>query len=400
MSIVAKRMDRFPPSPSVVVTQRARQLRAEGRDIISLSIGEPDFPTPEHVKRAAVAAMERNQTKYTPIDGTPELKQAVCLKFRRDNGLSYTPEQITVGTGGKQVIHNAILSTVEPGDEVIIPTPYWISYSLMVMMAEGTSVHVPCRQETGFKLQPEDLDRAITPKTKWLMLNSPSNPSGATYSRDELKALGDVLLRHPHVHILTDDIYEHIRYDGREFATIAQVQPNLYERTLTMNGVSKAYAMTGWRIGFAAGPVSLIKAMGKLQSQITSGPNAIAQAASVEALTGPQEFLHERAAIFQERRDVVVDLLNQVPGLKCHKPEGAFYVFPSCAGLIGKKTPDGSVLRSDSDVALYLLEKAGVAVVLGDAYGMSPFFRVSYATSMDLLKDGCGRIKRACEVLV
>ena len=400
MSIVAKRMDRFPPSPSVVVTQRARQLRAEGRDIISLSIGEPDFPTPEHVKRAAVAAMERNQTKYTPIDGTPELKQAVCLKFRRDNGLSYTPEQITVGTGGKQVIHNAILSTVEPGDEVIIPTPYWISYSLMVMMAEGVSVHVPCRQENGFKLQPEDLDRAITPKTKWLMLNSPSNPSGATYSRDELKALGDVLLRHPHVHILTDDIYEHIRYDGREFATIAQVQPNLYERTLTMNGVSKAYAMTGWRIGFAAGPVSLIKAMGKLQSQITSGPNAIAQAASVEALTGPQEFLHERAAIFQERRDVVVDLLNQVPGLKCHKPEGAFYVFPSCAGLIGKKTPDGSVLRSDSDVALYLLEKAGVAVVLGDAYGMSPFFRVSYATSMDLLKDGCGRIKRACEVLV
>ncbi len=400
MSIVAKRMDRFPPSPSVVVTQRARQLRAEGRDIISLSIGEPDFPTPEHVKRAAVAAMERNQTKYTPIDGTPELKQAVCLKFRRDNGLSYTPEQITVGTGGKQVIHNAILSTVEPGDEVIIPTPYWISYSLMVMMAEGVSVHVPCRQENGFKLQPGDLDRAITPKTKWLMLNSPSNPSGATYSRDELKALGDVLLRHPHVHILTDDIYEHIRYDGREFATIAQVQPNLYERTLTMNGVSKAYAMTGWRIGFAAGPVSLIKAMGKLQSQITSGPNAIAQAASVEALTGPQEFLHERAAIFQERRDVVVDLLNQVPGLKCHKPEGAFYVFPSCAGLIGKKTPDGSVLRSDSDVALYLLEKAGVAVVLGDAYGMSPFFRVSYATSMDLLKDGCGRIKRACEVLV
>ncbi len=400
MSIVAKRMDRFPPSPSVVVTQRARQLRAEGRDIISLSVGEPDFPTPEHVKRAAVAAMDRNQTKYTPIDGTLELKQAVCLKFRRDNGLSYTPEQITVGTGGKQVIHNAILSTVEPGDEVIIPTPYWISYSLMVMMAEGTSVHVPCRQETGFKLQPEDLDRAITPKTKWLMLNSPSNPSGATYSRDELKALGDVLLRHPHVHILTDDIYEHIRYDGREFATIAQVQPNLYERTLTMNGVSKAYAMTGWRIGFAAGPVSLIKAMGKLQSQITSGPNAIAQAASVEALTGPQEFLHERAAIFQERRDVVVDLLNQVPGLKCHKPEGAFYVFPSCAGLIGKKTPDGSVLRSDSDVALYLLEKAGVAVVLGDAYGMSPFFRVSYATSMDLLRDGCGRIKRACEVLV
>jgi len=393
-------MGRFPPSPSVVVTQRARELRAEGRDIISLSIGEPDFPTPDHVKRAAVAAMDRNQTKYTPIDGTLELKQAVCLKFRRDNGLAYQPEQITVGAGGKQVIHNAILSTVEPGDEVIIPTPYWISYSLMVMMAEGVSVHVPCSQENGFKLQPADLDRAITLKTKWLMLNSPSNPSGATYSRDELKALGDVLLRHPHVHILTDDIYEHIRYDGREFATIAQVEPNLYERTLTVNGVSKAYAMTGWRIGFAAGPVTLIKAMAKLQSQITSGPNSIAQAASVEALTGPQEFLHERAAIFQERRDVVVDLLNQVPGLKCHKPEGAFYVFPSCAGLIGKKTPDGSVLNSDNDVALYLLEKAGVAVVLGDAYGMSPFFRVSYATSMDLLKDGCRRIRRACEVLV
>ena len=400
MSIVAKRMNRFPPSGSVVVTQRARELRAEGRDIISLSIGEPDFPTPEHVKRAAVAAMDRNQTKYTPIDGTLELKQAVCLKFRRDNGLSYKPEQITVGAGGKQVIHNAILSTVEPGDEVIIPTPYWISYSLMVMMAEGVSVHVPCSQENGFKLQPGDLDRAITPKTKWLMLNSPSNPSGATYSRDELKALGDVLLRHPQVHILTDDIYEHIRYDGREFATIAEVEPNLYERTLTVNGVSKAYAMTGWRIGFAGGPVTLIKAMAKLQSQITSGPNSIAQAASVEALTGPQEFMHERAAIFQERRDVVVDLLNQVPGLKCHKPEGAFYVFPSCAGLLGKKTPDGSMLNSDSDVALYLLEKAGVAVVLGDAYGMSPFFRVSYATSMDLLKDGCGRIKRACEVLV
>ena len=400
MSIVAKRMGRFPPSPSVVATQRARELRAEGRDIISLSIGEPDFPTPDHVKRAAVAAMDRNQTKYTPIDGTLELKQAVCLKFSRDNGLSYKPEQISVGAGGKQVIHNAILATVEPGDEVIIPTPYWISYSLMVMMAEGVSVHVACSQENGFKLQPEDLDRAITPKTKWLMLTSPSNPSGATYSRDELKALGDVLLRHPHVHILTDDIYEHIRYDGREFATIAEVEPNLYERTLTVNGVSKAYAMTGWRIGFAGGPVTLIKAMAKLQSQITSGPNSIAQAASVEALTGPQEFLHERAAIFQERRDVVVDLLNQVPGLKCHKPEGAFYVFPSCAGLIGKKTPDGSVLRSDGDVALYLLEKAGVAVVLGDAYGMSPFFRVSYATSMDLLKDGCGRIRRACEVLV
>ena len=400
MSIVAKRMNRFPPSGSVVVTQRARELRAEGRDIISLSIGEPDFPTPEHVKRAAVAAMDRNQTKYTPIDGTLELKQAVCLKFRRDNGLAYRPEQITVGAGGKQVIHNAILATVEPGDEVIIPTPYWISYSLMVMMAEGVSVHVACSQESGFKLQPADLDRAITPKTKWLMLNSPSNPSGATYSRDELKALGDVLLRHPHVHILTDDIYEHIRYDGREFATIAEVEPNLYERTLTVNGVSKAYAMTGWRIGFAGGPVTLIKAMAKLQSQITSGPNSIAQAASVEALTGPQEFMHERAAIFQERRDVVVDLLNQVPGLKCHKPEGAFYVFPSCAGLIGKKTPDGSMLNSDSDVAFYLLEKAGVAVVLGDAYGMSPFFRVSYATSMDLLKDGCGRIKRACEVLV
>ena len=397
MALLAARLNRVKASASIVVTQRARELRAEGRDIVTLSIGEPDFPTPENVKRAAIEAMRRDQTKYTAIDGTAELKQAVCLKFKRENGLDYRPEQISVGTGGKQVLHNALLATVEPGDEVIIPTPYWVAYSILVDMAEGTTVHVPCSLENGFKMQPGDLERAITPRTKWLMLNSPCNPSGATYTWDELKALADVLLRHPHVYVLTDDMYEHIRYDGSDFATIAQVEPRLYERTLTVNGVSKAYSMTGWRIGYAGGPVPLIRAMSKVQSQITSGPNSIAQAASVEALTGPQEFKAERSAIFQERRDLVLDRLGRAPGLKCHKPEGAFYVFPSCAGLIGKRTPAGRLLAKDEDVVLYLLEEGGVAVVQGDAYGMSPHFRVSYAASLEVLEEGCARIVRACE---
>ena len=333
------------------------------------------------------------------VDGIPELKRAVADKFRRENGLDYTPEQVTVGTGGKQVLYNALMATLNPGDEVIVPAPYWVSYPDMVLLADGVPVPVECPADTGFKLQPADLEKAITPKTKWLILNSPNNPTGAAYTRAELKALTDVLVKHPHVWVMTDDMYEHLNYDGFEFTTPAQVEPSLYDRTLTINGVSKAYAMTGWRIGYAAGPKELIKAMGVIQSQSTSNPSSVSQAAAVEALNGPQDFIKTRAEAFKERRDLVVSMLNQATGVKCHKPEGAFYVYPSCAGTIGKTTPEGKVIETDEDFVTYLLESEGVAVVQGTAFGLAPFFRISYATSTAELEDACQRIQRACAAL-
>ncbi|MGH6934398.1 MAG: aspartate transaminase [Dongiaceae bacterium] len=399
MPLLASRLDRIKPSPTIAVTQKARELKAAGRDVIGLGAGEPDFDTPDNIKTAAVAAIQRGDTKYTDVDGTPALKQAIVAKFKRENGLDYKPEQISVGTGGKQVLYNALTATVEAGDEVIMPAPYWVSYPDIVMLAEGRPVFVPCHQNNRFKLLPEDLEAAITPKTKWLILNSPSNPTGAAYTRDELKALTDVLMRHPQVWVLTDDIYEHLVYDGFQFATPAQVEPRLYERTLTMNGVSKAYCMTGWRIGYAGGPVPLIKAMAKLQSQSTSNPSSVSQAAAVEALNGPQDFIPRNNAVFKERRDLVVDLLNKVPGLSCPRPEGAFYVYPSCAGAIGKTTPQGKVIKTDDDFVTYLLEAEGVAAVQGSAFGMSPYFRISYATATELLREACMRIQRACQAL-
>jgi len=399
MSVIAERLSRIKPSPTIAVTQKARELKAAGRDVIGLGAGEPDFDTPDNIKEAAIAAIRAGQTKYTAVDGTPELKQAIAGKFSRENGLDYEPAQITVGTGGKQVLYNALMATLDPGDEVVIPAPYWVSYPDMVLLAEGTPVFVSCGQNHGFKLQPEMLDQAITDKTKWLILNSPSNPTGAAYSAEELKALSDVLLRHPHVWVLTDDMYEHLVYDGFQFATPAAVEPALYERTLTVNGVSKAYAMTGWRIGYGGGPVELIKAMAKVQSQSTSNPSSISQAAAVEALSGPQDYIAERSAIFKERRDTVLEMLNDCPGLHCHKPEGAFYVYPSCAGVIGKRTPAGGEIRGDGDFVTYLLDQVGVAAVQGEAFGLSPHFRISYATSTEALVEACKRIKTACEAL-
>lgn len=400
MSILATRLARIKPSPTIAVTNKARELQAAGRDVIGLGAGEPDFDTPDNIKDAAVAAIKAGDTKYTAVDGTPALKKAICAKFERENGLKYAPDQITVGTGGKQVLYNALMASLNPGDEVIIPAPYWVSYPDMVLLAEGTPVIVDCPEEKGFKLQPEDLDKAITPKTKWIIFNSPSNPTGAAYTWDELKALTDVLLKHPHVWVMADDMYEHLLYDGLKFATPAQVEPKLYERTLTVNGVSKAYAMTGWRIGYAAGPKDLIKAIGVIQSQSTSNPSSVSQAAAVEALNGTQEFLAPRADAFRERRDLVVSMLNQAKGIKCHKPEGAFYVYPSCEALIGKKTPDGKVIETDEDFVTYLLEAEGVAVVQGSAFGKAPFFRISYATSTEALTKACERIQRACAALV
>jgi len=399
MSVIAERLSRIKPSPTIAVTQKARELKAAGRDVIGLGAGEPDFDTPDNIKEAAIAAIRAGQTKYTAVDGTPELKQAIAGKFSRENGLDYEPAQITVGTGGKQVLYNALMATLDPGDEVVIPAPYWVSYPDMVLLAEGTPVFVSCGQNHGFKLQPEMLDQAITDKTKWLILNSPSNPTGAAYSAEELKALSDVLLRHPHVWVLTDDMYEHLVYDGFQFATPAAVEPALYERTLTVNGVSKAYAMTGWRIGYGGGPVELIKAMAKVQSQSTSNPSSISQAAAVEALSGPQDYIAERSAIFKERRDTVLEMLNDCPGLHCHKPEGAFYVYPSCAGVIGKRMPAGGEIRGDGDFVTYLLDQVGVAAVQGEAFGLSPHFRISYATSTEALVEACKRIKTACEAL-
>lgn len=399
MAFIADRLSRIKPSPTIAVTNKAKELKAAGKDVIGLGAGEPDFDTPDFIKDAAKKAMDEGQTKYTAVDGTPELKDAIIAKFKRDNNLDYTRDQITVGTGGKQTLYNALMASVNPGDEVVIPAPYWVSYPDMTLLAEGTPVPVACSKENDFKLQPEDLDAAITPKTKWVIINSPSNPTGGAYSWDEMKALTDVLVKHPHVYIMTDDMYEHLVYDGFEFCTPAQVEPALYDRTLTCNGVSKSYAMTGWRIGYAAGPKELIKAMAKIQSQSTSNPCSIAQAAAVEALNGDQSFLKARNDVFKARRDMVVDMLNDCDGLECLKPEGAFYVYPSCAGVIGKTTPDGKTIETDGDFVTYLLESVGVACVQGEAFGLSPNFRISYATSDENLKEACARIKKACEAL-
>ncbi|MGM0559891.1 MAG: aspartate transaminase [Pseudomonadota bacterium] len=399
MSFLASRLSRIQPSPTIAVTQKARELKAAGRDVIGLGAGEPDFDTPDNIKQAAIRAIEAGDTKYTAVDGTPALKQAIVAKFKTDNGLDYESDQITVGTGGKQILYNALMATLDPGDEVIIPAPYWVSYPDMVLLAEGEPVIVSCPQNNGFKLMAEDLEKAITPRTKWIILNSPSNPTGAGYSHADMKALTDVLVRHPHVHVMTDDMYEKLVYDDFEFCTPAQVEPELYDRTLTVNGVSKAYCMTGWRIGFAGGPKELIKAMAKVQSQSTSNPSSVSQAAAVEALSGPQDFIDENNKVFKQRRDLVVEALNRCEGLSCPRPEGAFYVYPSCAGLIGKKTPDGKTLENDEDFVTYLLESEGVAVVQGAAFGLSPHFRISYATSTEALEDACQRIQRACAAL-
>ncbi|MFA7439610.1 MAG: pyridoxal phosphate-dependent aminotransferase [Sphingomonadaceae bacterium] len=399
MSLLSAAINRIQPSPTIAVTAKVAELKAAGRDIIGLGAGEPDFDTPDFVKEAAIEAIRRGDTKYTVVDGTKELKTAIQAKFRRDNQLDYPLDQITVNVGGKQTIFNALVATLDAGDEVVIPAPYWVSYPDIVQFCGATPVILPCPLEAGFKLTPEQLDAAITPKTKWLILNSPSNPTGAAYTAAELQALADVLLGHPHVFILTDDMYEHIIYDNFQFATIAAVEPRLFDRTLTVNGASKAYAMTGWRIGFAGGPKTIIKAIAKIQSQSTSNPCAISQAATVAALNGPQDFLKERAAVFQQRRDLVVSMLNQAAGLSCPTPEGAFYVYPDCSGLIGKKTPDGKLIQTDEDVAGYLLEAEGVAVVHGAAFGLSPAFRISYATDTASLEDACTRIQRACGAL-
>ncbi|MCA1974522.1 MAG: pyridoxal phosphate-dependent aminotransferase [Caenispirillum sp.] len=396
MSIIAKRLSAIKPSPTIAVTQKAAELKAAGRDVIGLGAGEPDFDTPDNVKAAAKAAIDRGETKYTAVAGTLALRKAICAKLERENGLKYVPDQITVGCGGKQTIYNAIMATVEAGDEVIIPAPYWVSYPDIVLLAGGTPVFVECGDNSGFKLTPEALEKAITPKTKWLVLNSPSNPTGAAYSAADLKAIAEVLLKHPHVWVMTDDMYEHLVYDGFEFATIAQVEPKLYDRTLTLNGVSKAYSMTGWRVGYAAGPADLIKAMNKIQSQSSTHTSSVSQAAAVEALNGPQDFLAEWRTAFAARRDLVVKMLNEAEGLTCRTPEGAFYVYPSCAGVLGKKTPDGRVIETDSDFAEALLEAEGVAVVQGVAFGLSPYFRISYATSEKALTEACTRIQRFC----
>ncbi|MGE3303094.1 MAG: pyridoxal phosphate-dependent aminotransferase [Hyphomonadaceae bacterium] len=392
-------LKRIKPSPTMAITDLARKLKADGRDIISLSVGEPDFDTPDNIKEAAIAAIRRGETKYTNVDGIPELKAAIVAKFKRENGLDYKASQINVGVGGKQVLFNALLATVDPGDEVIIGAPYWVSYPDIVQFAGGTPVFVAMSEADGYKMRPEALERAITPKTKWLILNSPSNPSGAAYSRAEIKALTDVLVRHPQVWVLTDDIYEHLIYDDFKFATPAEVEPRLYERTLTLNGVSKTYCMTGWRIGYGAGPEALIKAMGNLQSQSTSNPTSVAQWAAVEALNGPQDFIPRNNARFKERRDLAVAMLNQARGLKCPTPEGAFYVYPSCAALIGKRTKTGAAIASDEDFVKALLDAEGVAVVHGGAFGASPAFRVSYATSNEALEEACRRIQRFCASL-
>jgi aspartate aminotransferase len=400
MSIESLALQRIKPSATIGVTQKARELARAGRNVISLGAGEPDFDTPDNIKEAAIKAIREGKTKYTDIDGIPELKEAICAKFKRENGLDYQPSQVNVSPGGKPVIYNAFVATLNPGDEVIVPAPYWVSYPDMALLAGGVPVFVAAGAETGFKLRPADLEKAITPKTRWLIINSPSNPTGAAYTAAELKALAEVLLRHPQVWILTDDMYEHLVFDDFKFATIAAVEPRLYDRTLTMNGVSKAYAMTGWRIGYAAGPQPLIKAMAKVMSQSTSNPTSVSQYAAVEALNGPQDFIRERAKVFQARRDLVVSMLNQANGLMCPTPEGAFYVYPSCKGLIGKKTPSGKVIQTDEDFASELLEAEGVAVVHGEAFGLSPFFRISYATSTEILEDACGRIQRFCASLV
>ncbi len=399
MTFLSATLNRVKPSPTIAVTTKAAELKAAGRDIIALGAGEPDFDTPEHIQKAGQRAISNGKTRYTAVDGVPELKEAICAKFQRDNHLSYEPAQVTVGTGGKQVLYNAFMATLNEGDEVIIPAPYWVSYPDMVLLAGGTPVIVEATLENSFKITAEQLREAITPQTKWFLFNSPSNPTGAGYSWDELKALTDVLVENPHVWIITDDMYEHLAFGNFKFCTPAQVEPQLYERTLTVNGVSKAYAMTGWRIGYAAGPEELIKAMRKVQSQSTSNPSSIGQYAALEAMNGPQNFLAENAKLFERRRDLVVDGLNSCPGISCPRPEGAFYVYPSIAGCIGKTSASGAKIETDEDFATALLEETGVAVVFGAAFGVSPNFRVSYATSDAQLAEACARIKVFCEGL-
>ena len=396
MPFLSNTLARVKPSPTIAVTTKAAELKAAGRDVIGLGAGEPDFDTPANIREAAKRAIDAGKTRYTAVDGIPELKKAICDKFLRENGLTYTPAQISVGTGGKQILYNALMATCNPGDEVIIPAPYWVSYPDMVELAGGTPVPVVATIETDFKLTPAQLESAITPKTKWFIFNSPSNPTGAGYTAAELRALCDVLLRHPHVWIMSDDMYEHLVFDDFKFTTPAQIEPQLYDRTLTSNGVSKSYAMTGWRIGYAGGPAHLIKAMGTIQSQSTSNPSSVSQYAALEALTGPQDFLAPSRALFQKRRDLVVGMLNAAKGVTCPKPEGAFYVYPDISGCIGKTTASGKKLTNDEDFATYLLEDTGVAVVFGAAFGLSPNFRVSYATSDAILTEACKRIQDFC----
>ena len=399
MPFLASRLSLIKPSPTIAVTQKAAELKAAGRDVIGLGAGEPDFDTPDNIKAAAKAAIDKGETKYTAVAGTLALRKAIAGKFKRENGLDYTPEQITVGCGGKQVLYNALVATLDPGDEVIIPAPYWVSYPDITLLAEGKPVFVACSEAAGFKMTGPQLEAAITAKTKWVIINSPSNPSGAAYTYDELKGLTDVLLRHPHVWVMSDDIYEHLIYDGFKFFSPAQVEPKLMDRTLTVNGLAKAYAMTGWRVGYAGGPKLVIDAINKIQSQSTTHTSSISQAAGVEALNGPQDFIPERAAIFKTRRDMVVKMLNEAKGITCQTPEGAFYVYPSCAGCIGKSTPDGRTIADDGDFATFLLEAEGVAVVQGVAFGLSPYFRISYATSEAALTEACHRIQRFCASL-
>jgi aspartate aminotransferase len=400
MAFLSDTLARVKPSPTIAVTTKAQQLKSEGKDVIGLGAGEPDFDTPQNIREAAKRAIDAGKTRYTAVDGIPELKAAICSKFLRENGLTYTPAQVSVGTGGKQILYNALMATCNPGDEVIIPAPYWVSYPDMVLLAGGTPVPVVAGIETNFKLTAAQLEAAITPKTKWFIFNSPSNPTGAGYTRDELKALTDVLMRHPHVWVMSDDMYEHLVFDDFKFCTPAEVEPGLYDRTLTCNGVSKSYAMTGWRIGYAAGPIALIKAMGTIQSQSTSNPCSVSQYAALEALTGPQDFLAPNRKLFEGRRDLVVSMLNQAKGIRCPKPEGAFYVYPDISGCIGKATPAGTVISNDEIFATALLEETGVAVVFGAAFGLSPNFRVSYATSDEVLHEACSRIQRFCAALV
>ncbi len=396
MPFLSDTLARVKPSPTIAVSNMAAELKAAGKDVIGLGAGEPDFDTPDNIKAAAKAAIDQGHTKYTAVDGIPQLKAAICAKFKRENGLIYTPDQISVGTGGKQILYNALMATLNPGDEVIIPAPYWVSYPDMVLLGGGVPVPVEATIENDFKMTPAQLQAAITPNTKWLIFNSPSNPTGAGYSRDELRALTDVLMDHPHVWVMSDDMYEHLVFDDFKFATPAEVEPRLYDRTLTCNGVSKAYAMTGWRIGYAGGPEVLIRAMRKIQSQSTSNPSSVSQWAALEALNGPQGFLADNRALFQGRRDLVVSMLNQARGITCPRPEGAFYVYPSIAGCIGKTSEAGTLIRDDETFATALLEETGVAVVFGAAFGVSPNFRVSYATSDDLLVEACARIQRFC----
>ncbi len=398
MSIISDSLKKIKPSPTIAVTQKARELKAAGKDVIGLGAGEPDFDTPDNIKQAAIKAINDGDTKYTAVDGTPALKKAIVEKFKKENNLDYTTDQITVGAGGKHVIYNAMMATLNEGDEVIVPAPYWVSYPDIVLLAGGTPVVMQCDEKQGFKINPSDLEKFISPKTKWIILNSPSNPTGACYTEKDIKEIAKVLEKHSHVYILSDDIYEHVTYEGFKFFTIAQIE-SLKERVLTMNGVSKAYSMTGWRIGYAAGPKEIIKAIAKIQSQSTTNPSSISQAASVEALSGTQDFIKKRADSFQERRDFVVKALNDIDGIDCLNPDGAFYVFPSCKGLMGKKDTNGKKIKSDTDFVQSLLENSGIAVVQGSAFGLEGFFRISYATSMDNLKKALEKISSFCKSL-